>query len=442
MSEAIAKTEEIVKKGKALGADEVIARTTFGQYRQTRFSNNQIDITVAWNDYVTDVALSWRKRFVATQIRNFQNIDENMKRLFEIAKVSKENPTYGGVARGKLRYQKSKADEAVGGLENPAECVFEAIEAARREAGPETDAGGILLTRLEDVYLVSSEGPIGEDHRSAVELSIRASSQREASGHGVECSSTLKGFDPARAGRKAGEIARLAKNPEAGVEGRYDVVFDPLFAGSLLAMWGSMTSAYSVMVQLSIFVNKLGRKVASDIVTLRDVPASYSVGNRVFDDEGVPVKENVLIGNGVLKTYLHNTSTAKIYKTETTGNAGLVAPTPWSLEMDPGDMSRDEMFHDVRRGLYLTNTWYTRFQNYATGDFSTIPRDGIFLIEKGEVKRSWKDIRLSDNALKMLNNIAGISKDRQHVHWWVEADPPSLSPYILMKDVQMTSPHT
>jgi len=203
-----------------------------------------------------------------------------------------------------------------------------------------------------------------------------------------------------------------------------------------------MTSAYSVMVQLSIFVKKLGRKVASDIVTLRDVPASYSVGNRVFDDEGVPVKENVLIGNGVLKTYLHNTSTAKIYKTETTGNAGLVAPTPWSLEMDPGDMSRDEMFHDVRRGLYLTNTWYTRFQNYATGDFSTIPRDGIFLIEKGEVKRSWKDIRLSDNALKMLNNIAGISKDRQHVHWWVEADPPSLSPYILMKDVQMTSPHT
>jgi predicted Zn-dependent protease len=58
MSAILAKTEAIAKKGKALGADEVVARTTFGRYRQTRFSNNEVDITVAWNDYVTDVALS------------------------------------------------------------------------------------------------------------------------------------------------------------------------------------------------------------------------------------------------------------------------------------------------------------------------------------------------------------------------------------------------
>jgi predicted Zn-dependent protease len=64
----------------------------------------------------------------------------------------------------------------------------------------------------------------------------------------------------------------------------------------------------------------------------------------------------------------------------------------------------------------------------------------MFLIEDGEVKQSWKDVRISDNALKMLNNIAGISKERQHVHWWAEADPPSLSPYLLIKDVQITRP--
>jgi len=440
MSETLAKTEEIVKKAKTLGADEVIAKTTFGRYRKTRFSNNQIDISVAWNDYATDVFLSWKKRVVGTLIRNFQNIDESVKRLFNLAEVSKENPQYGGVAKGKFGYKKSNADKALENLENPAEYVFEAIEAAKKEAGSDTNAGGILFTKFEDVYLVSSEGPMGEDHRSAIELSIRAFSQRESSGHGVECSSTIKGFDPAKAGRKAGEIARQAKNPKAGVEGRYDVIFEPLFVGSLLGIWGPMTSAYSVMIQQSIFVNKLGQKVAPDTVTLRDTPASYSLASKVFDDEGVPVKENVLINKGVLKTYLHNTSTAKIFKTETTGNAGLVMPTPWNIELDEGDMSREEMFREVKRGLYLTNTWYTRFQNYATGDFSTIPRDGIFLIEGGEIKQSWKDIRLSDNALKMLNNISGISKERQHVHWWGEADPPSLSPYILMKDVQITRP--
>jgi PmbA protein len=224
------------------------------------------------------------------------------------------------------------------------------------------------------------------------------------------------------------------------VEGRYDVVFDPLFVGSLLSMWGYMISAFQVMIQRSIFVNKIGQKVAPNHVTFRDKPAAYSMGNRVFDDEGAPTRENVLIDKGVLKTYLHNTSTAKIFKTETTGNAGLIVPSGWGFELDAGDMSEDELFRGVKHGLYLTNTWYTRFQNYATGDFSTIPRDGMFLIEKGKITQSWKDIRLSDNALKMLSNIAGISKERQQVHWWIEADTPSLCPYIVIKDVQITRP--
>ncbi|RLI13974.1 TldD/PmbA family protein, partial [Candidatus Bathyarchaeota archaeon] len=350
MSDVLGKTEEIVKKAKSLGADEVIAKTTFGRYRQTRFSNNQVDITVAWNDYLTDVALSWKNRVVATKIRNFQNVDEQLKRLLEIAKVSKENPLFGGFAKGKFTYAASSADKKVIELENPSEYVFEAIEAAKKEAGPNIDSGGILLTKFEDVYLVSSEGPVGTDSRSAIEFSIRVFSQREASGHSVECSSTLKNFDPARAGLEAGEIAKLARNPKAGEEGVYDVLLAPLFAGSMLGVWASMVSAFNVMIQLSIFVNKLGQKVAPEIVTMKDVPASYSVANRVFDDEGVPTKENVFIDHGILKTYLHNTSTAKVFKTETTGNAGLVVPNAWNIEMGEGNMGKDEMFGEIKRG--------------------------------------------------------------------------------------------
>jgi PmbA protein len=438
MSDILNKTEEIVKKAKALGADEVIAKTTFGKYRQARFSNNQVDITVAWNDYVTDVSLAWKKRVVATQIHNFQEVDPSLKRLLELAKVSKENPMFGGFAKGSFRYAKSNADKKLQDLDDPSEYVLEAIGAAEKEVGAQIDSGGILFTKFEDVYLVSSEGPVGVDSRSAIELSIRAFSEREASGHGVECSSTLKDFKPSRAGAKAGEIAKLAKNPKVGEEGVYDVIFDPLIFGSLLGVWGSMVSAFSILVQQSVFVNRLGQKVAPENVTLKDNPSTYSMASRIFDDEGVPTRENVFIDHGVLKTYLHNTSTAKIFKTETTANAGLVAPNAWNIEMNLGDMSREKLFKEVKRGLYLTNTWYTRFQNYAKGDFSTIPRDGIFLIEKGEVKQSLKDLRISDNALSLLGNVAGISKERQHVHWWGEADPPSLSPYVLIKDVHIT----
>jgi len=438
MNDILNKTEDIVKKAKALGADEVIAKTTFGRYRQVRFSDNQVDITVAWNDYVTDVALAWKKRVVATQIWNFKDADANLKKLLELAKVSKENPMFGGFAKGNFRYAKSNEDEKLRDLENLTSYVFEAVNAAEKEAGSKTESGGILFTKFENVYLVSSEGPVGVDSRSAIELSIRAFSQREASGHGVECSSTLKDFEPDRAGKKAGEIARLAKNPRAGDEGVYDVVFDPLIFGSLLAVWASMTSAFNVMVQLSVFVDRLGKEVAPEMVTLKDNPSAYSLANRVFDDEGVPARENVIIDHGVLKTYLHNTSTAKIFQAETTGNAGLVVPTPWNVEMNPGDLTKNELFKEMKQGFYLTNTWYTRFQNYAKGDFSTIPRDGIFLVENGEIKQSLKDIRISDNALSLLNNIAGVSKERQHVHWWGEAEPPSLSPYVLIRNVHIT----
>ena len=438
MSDVLNKTEEIVRKAKSLGADEVLAKTTFGRYRQARFSSNQTDITVAWNDYVTDVTLAWKKRLVATQIHDFQDVDAGLKSLLQLAKVSQENPLFGGFAKGEFKYATSKADKKLEELENPTDYISAAVEAARKEAGAEIDSGGILFTMFEDVYLVSSEGPVGVDKRSAVELSIRAFTQREASGHGVECSSALKDFKPERAGAKAGEIAKLAKNPKTGDEGVYDVIFDPLIFGSSLTVWGSMVGAFNVLIQVSVFVNKIGQKVAPEIVTMRDNPGAYSLSSRVFDDEGVPARENVFIDHGMLKGFLHNTSTAKMFKTETTGNAGLIAPNAWNIELDAGGMSKDELFGGLKKGLYLTNTWYTRFQNYAKGDFSTIPRDGIFLVEKGEVKQSLKDLRVSDNALSMLGSIAGISKERQHVHWWGEARIPSLSPYVLIKDVHLT----
>lgn len=438
MNDQLSKTEEIVKKAKKLGADEVIAKTTIGRYRQLRFSNNQVDITVAWNDYVTDVVLAWKKRVVATLMHDFVDVDTGLKQMMKLAKVSKESPTFKGFAKGKFRYAKNKADKKLLDLEKPTDYVFEAIDAAKKEAGSKIDSGGILFSKFEDIYLSSSEGPVGTDARSAVELSIRAFSEREASGHGVECSSTLKGFEPSKAGEKAGMIAKLAKNPKLGNEGVYDVVFDPLIFGSLLGVWAGMASAFSVMTQTSVFVNRLGEKVAPESVTLKDNPAAYSMSNRVFDDEGVPTKENVFIDHGVLKTYLHNTSTAKIFKTKTTANAGLISPTPWNVELEAGNRGKGELFHEVKKGLYLTNTWYTRFQNSAKGDFSTIPRDGIFLIDKGEIKQSLKDLRISDNVFAMLGNIAAVSKERQQVHWWGEVDPPALSAYVLMKNVHMT----
>ena len=95
------------------------------------------------------------------------------------------------------------------------------------------------------------------------------------------------------------------------------------------------------------------------------------------------------------------------------------------------------MLGEIKKGLFIVNSWYTRFQNYRTGDFSTIPRDGVFYVEDGEIKSVWRNIRVSDNMLRILKNIVEVSRERNEVAWWDEV-MPSVLPYALIKDVKIT----
>src|SRR2546430_2039093 len=230
------------------------------------------------------------------------------------------------------------------------------------------------------------------------------------------------------------------KNPDyAGVaEGPFTVLFDPLSFGSLTDQVGGRLSAWAVLAGLSPFGKKVGKRVGSSQLTLSDDGSADSIGRKRFDAEGVPTRKNVLVNKGVLKTYLHNTSTAKKFKTKTTGNAGLIAPDSNAIFVKPGDRSRDEIFSEVKDGLWLTNTWYTRYQSYMTGDLSTIPRDGIFHIRKGDVVEAWKDIRLTDNLLHLLKNIVALGDEPEQMMWWGEVSVPNFVPYALIKDVGIT----
>jgi len=198
-------------------------------------------------------------------------------------------------------------------------------------------------------------------------------------------------------------------------------------------------SAWAVLAGLSPFGKKIGKRVASSQLTLYDDGSADSIARKRFDAEGVPTRRNLLVNKGILKTYLHNTSTAKKFKTKTTGNAGLVAPDSHAVFVKPGDRSRDEIFSEVKDGLWLTNTWYTRYQSYVTGDLSTIPRDGIFHIRNGDVVEAWKDIRVTDNLLHLMKNIVALSDEAEQMMWWGEVSVPNFVPYALIKDVGITT---
>ena len=87
--------------------------------------------------------------------------------------------------------------------------------------------------------------------------------------------------------------------------------------------------------------------------------------------------------------------------------------------------------------MMVTNDWYLRYQNYGTGDFSTIPRDAMFRIKNGQIAGPVKDLRISENILGIVKNIEAMTRERKWVKWW-EVDTPTLAPTALVSKVKFT----
>ena len=117
----------------------------------------------------------------------------------------------------------------------------------------------------------------------------------------------------------------------------------------------------------------------------------------------------------------------------------MLAPGPSNTVYKVGDSTLEEIIAESRKPtIYITSNWYTRFTNMMEGTFSTIPRDGMFLIENGEIKQPVRKIRLSDNLLGMLSRIATIGNDVKQITWW-EVPTPTFVPTIKVSECNITT---
>src|SRR6266480_2429777 len=325
----------IVDKAVSLGCKDAVADVIENRSYQIRFARNEAVISNQWRESSASVFLVHDKRGVATDIKDLTKAGEAVERLVKIARASQPNPEYAGIAKGPFRYARTRPDPKVLSLDQGAK-----------------ECAGSFWKYEDEHFLATSNGVEGHDHRASLYLSIRALVSLESSGHGIACATKLSQFTPEKAGQKAGHIASLARTPRSAKAGRYTVLFDPLIFGSLTDQVGGRLSAWAVLAGLSPFGKKIGKRVASPELTLYDDGSADSIGRKRFDAEGVPTRRNLLVNKGILKTYLHNTSTAKKFKTKTTGNAGLVAPDSHAVFVKPGDRSRDEIFSEVKDGLW------------------------------------------------------------------------------------------
>ncbi len=445
MKELAELAESLAEIARDAGAKDVVAEAIDTRITQVRFSNSTIDTVNWWTEKHVEIQVAIGKKVMSSDIRNLDKAPELVRSLVADTGRSPDSKTYGGIASGRFRYGKSRVDRKLADVGDPSVYVHEAIGGAESEGA--NNVGGTFFIRRLRTGIASSGGASAEDDRVSADLSVRAFTQPEASGHAVSCTTRLAGIKAKDAGQRAGRLAKMAMNPVHGQEGRTDLVIEPLFLGVLNHSTSTMLSGLQVEIGFSMYGKKIGKQVASREVTWVDDPTTDSISRRLFDHEGVPTRRNVAISKGILKTYLHNTTTAKHQKTKTTANAGPLVPTLFSAASQPvpfhpvvlpGEWREEEMISDTKQGLYLNNTWYTRFQNYATGEFSTIPRDAILKIENGEIVGSVKNIRVSDNLLTLWKSIDAISKTSQEVYWWDEASPPSTLPTVRIRGMNIS----
>ncbi len=444
--------EYLLKKLKN-SMDNVVVREQESISNQIKFVNNKIAKT--GTEQLKDIYIFAvkNKKIVSTSFREFvgpddslSNADTNLsktkadkliKKLTNFVRFIKPKKDYFGIADGKFRYNKLKDcyDSKIRDIDY-VEYAEKGINSALREGAKRNS--GILEGHESFNRILTSNGIDVKEKGTNLYFSLRALFDKEASGHYNCCSRILEEFNVEKAGKEAGRIAVMAKNPVEVDEGNYDVIFDPLPLAALLSHVASSLSIFYVESGLSFFADKLNQKIASDNVDfVDDALMRNGYNSSSFDCEGRPTKKNILVRNGILRTYYHNTSSAKKYNVKPTANAGLIDPSSFNFELRKGKADREGLIKNVDKGILITNVWYTRFNNYSAGDFSTIPRDGIFLIKNGNIIASLKNLRVSDNMLRILKNIDKIGNNSEQIVSW-EAETCVKCPSILVKDVNIT----
>jgi PmbA protein len=264
----------------------------------------------------------------------------------------------------------------VGELETQAQILEEAafsIQGVSKSGGASASAG------IGGMVLVTSHGFRGAYIGSNHGLSMTAIA---GDGIGMErdydYSSVRHAVDlerPEDIGRRAGERAVARLNPRKVSTRKVSVLFDPRSAGSLVSHLASAVNGASVARKTSFLRDKMGAKLFADGIRIVDDPLRRrGLRSHPFDGEGVVCKKLALIEDGVLRSWLLDSATARELGLVTTGNAqrsGSSATSPGSsnLYMEPGRLSPEQLIADIADGFYVTDLIGVG-ANMITGDYS------------------------------------------------------------------------
>jgi PmbA protein len=367
------------------------------------------------------------KRTASTYSSDFsrEGLDRMLTSALELSRITSEDPFAGlpepsqlGSLSGDL-YLYHPDVYSLPGQERIAYARRTEKAAIDVDARIKNSDGGSFDAATGHKIFANSLGFLGEYRRSYCSIAAVPIAQDESGAmqrdYWFSVARSLAKLDsPENVGRIAAQRTLRRLGSRKVKTAQVPIIFDPLVAASILEHVFEGVNGDSVYRGASFLAGKLGEKIAADQITVIDdgtIPGGF--GTSPFDGEGIPTRRTVVIENGVLKSYLLNTYTAKKLKLQTTGNASRgLAGTPGiglgNYFLQPGMKTPAEVIGGVKEGLYVTE-FLGHGANLVTGDYSR-GASGMW-ISGGELAYPVEEITVAGNLKEIFFNISEIAND-------------------------------
>lgn len=202
--------------------------------------------------------------------------------------------------------------------------------------------------------------------------------------------------------------------------GRYDVVLSPSCVADLMVRLYRAAGVADATAGGSPFGDgdggtRIGDRLTPAPLTLLSDPAAEGLGCDPFViarcptpmasvfDNGLPLRRTRWISDGVLSALVGTRNAAE--------SAGCPV-TPWIgnlvLTGTSSGRSLDEIVADTRRGLLVTSLWYLRDVDPRQLLVTGLTRDGVYLIEDGEIVAATNDFRFNESILGILRRVTDV----------------------------------
>ncbi len=298
-------------------------------------------------------------------------------------------------------------------------------EAAAREYDPRIRQVKVIYgDRVQKTMILTSDGLLAGDERCSTLLVVQVVAGDNGLLHvGYEPVGGALGFElfddyePEKVARTAAARAVLMLEADEAPSGAMPVVLSSEAGGTMIhEAVGHGLEADLAGEGLSVYSDRLGKQVASPLITvLDDATIPYKRGSFAVDDEGSPAQQTVLVEKGVLKSYMHDRRSAAKAGVESTGNGRresyrhrpVVRMT--NTLIAPGRMDPADILSATPKGLFVRRMGGGQV-NTVNGDFVFEVSEG-YLIENGRLGKAVRGATLTGNGPDILNKIDMVGSD-------------------------------